>query len=203
MKKSREPLQIWVDNIVKAYGEASPADRAEGLSWYDRARRYAEDLAGRYGKDSRQVAGVIAALSPMTTWEQNIKDAEELLRRGGRAIVTTYRANKVKASKILRGADPLLNLGQFKTLSFFKCILGDLVDVCIDRHAAAIAYGRPLSEAERHQISGVLYERLQGAYRRAAAALTLKPSELQAITWVYWRRKDQKKNSALAILTGA
>jgi hypothetical protein len=187
--KSREPLQIWVDNILKVYAESTEDERADGLSWYPRARRYAEDLAGRYGIAARIVSGVIAALSPMTTWEQNIKDAEEVLRIGGRARVTTYNANRRKAARILKGFEPGANLGRYKTLSFFECIEGNPAQVCIDRHASAIAYGRALTERERKQIAGVTYERLQNAYRKAAQAVNLKPSELQAITWVSWRKK--------------
>lgn len=194
--KSREPLQIWVDNILKVYAESSEAERADGLSWYPRARRYAEDLAGRYGIAARVVSGIIAALSPMTTWELNIKDAEEFLRFKSRARVTTYRANKRKAARILKGFEPGANLGRYKTLSFFECIEGNDAQVCIDRHASAIAYGRPLTERERKQVTGVTYERLQNAYRKAAQAVNLKPAELQAVTWVSWRKKKglDKKN---------
>lgn len=187
--KTREPLQFWVDNILRVYAESTEGDKADGLSWYPRARRYAEDLAGRYGIAARVVSGVIAALSPMTSWEQNIKDAEELLRIGARATVTTYKANKRKAQRILKGHEPAANLGRFKTLSFFECIEGNAAQVCIDRHASAIAYGRNLTERERGQLVGVTYERLQNAYRKAAQAVNLKPYELQAITWVTWRKK--------------
>lgn len=186
--KHRNPRQIWVDNILKAYAAASEADKAEGLSWYPRARRYSEDLGARYGIAARVVSGVIAALSPMTNWEQNLKDAENLLRLGARAVVGTYKSNKRKALKMLKGAEPANNLGKYKTLSFFECIEGNPAQVCIDRHASAIAYGRKLTDAERGALVGVNYERLQNAYRRAAQALNLKPAELQAITWVYWRK---------------
>lgn len=187
--KTREPLQIWVDNILAVYAGATEAERADGLSWYPRARRYAEDLAGRYGIAARVVSGVIAALSPMTSWDQNIQDAENLLRLGGRARVTTYKANRRKAVKILKGAEPARNLGKYKTLSFFECIEGSASDVCIDRHASAIAYGRTLTDTERGALVGVTYQRLQNAYRKAASVLNLKPSELQAVTWVTWRNK--------------
>lgn len=189
MIKTREPLQIWVDNILKCYAAATETERADGLSWYPRARRYAEDLGGRYGVPARVVSGVIAALSPMTGWDQNLIDAENLLKRGGRAKVTTYKANRRKAARILRGAEPSKNLGRFKTLSFFECIEGNPAQVCIDRHASAIAYGRNLNDAERGALVGVTYERLQNAYRSAARAVNLKPYELQAITWVSWRNK--------------
>lgn len=187
--KTREPLQSWVDNILKTYSEASEADKADGLSWYPRAQRYAEDLGARHGVAARLVSGIIAALSPMTSWEQNTKDAEEFLRLGRRATVTTYGQNKNKAARIKKGNDPALNLGKDKTLSFFNCIEGDAADVCIDRHAAAVAYGRILLVAERDKVRGRLYQRLQNAYRKAAAVLNLKPSELQAITWFAWRKK--------------
>lgn len=187
--KTREPLQIWVDNILKCYAESTETERADGLSWYPKAQRYAADLAGRYGLATRAVSGIIAALSPMTSWDQNIKDAEAFLRLGKRATVTTYGPNKNKAARIRKGAEPSANLGRDKTLSFFKCIEGDDADVCIDRHASAIAYGRPLTDKERDTIRGRTYQRLQNAYRKAAQALNLKPSEVQAITWVSWRKK--------------
>ena len=187
--KTREPLQIWIDNILKVYAESTEKEKADGLSWYPAARRYAEDLAGRYGVAARVVSGVIAALSPMTSWEQNTKDAEQFLRFKSRATVTTYRANKRKAARILKGFEPAANLGRYKTLSFFECIEGNNAQVCIDRHAAAVAYGRVLTNRERDTIRGVTYERLQNAYHKAAQVLNLKAYELQAITWVSWRNK--------------
>lgn len=187
--KSRKPKQIWIDNILKTYFKSAEIEKAEGLVWYPKARRYAEDLGARYNVPARQVSGVIAALSPATNWDQNLKDTESLLRHGENCKVTTYGPNKKKALSIWKGSEPTKNLGRNKTLSFFECIEGSDVQVYIDRHAAAVALGRRINDKERNQLQGVLYEKIQNAYRIPASVLGLLPSELQAITWVHWRNQ--------------
>jgi len=79
--------------------------------------------------------------------------------------------------------------------AFFACILdpSDPWAVCIDRHAAAVAYGRTLSDREMKNAVAVTkgadrYQALADAYRAVAAARGMLPMDVQAVTWVTWRR---------------
>ena len=51
-----------------------PEDHANGLEWYDRAKRMAKKIAQDTGLDIKTVIGVMAALSPNNRWERNCRD---------------------------------------------------------------------------------------------------------------------------------
>jgi hypothetical protein len=80
----------------------------------------------------------------------------------------------------------LLN-GQ-KIVSFFKNIMG-YDTVTIDGHAYNIArYKRVTLTDDDTNISKSVYLEMQEAYQRAAKRVGLKVYQLQAITWVVWKR---------------
>ncbi len=190
MRKKIKVNPKWLVNIRQAFDKASPEEVTSGVRWYQDARTWAARVANDQGLDLSTVAGVLAALSPMVNWNQNKLDCLALIKgrdHVGKVTVTTYNANKRKAIKILRGANPLENLGKFKTLDFYNAILGAESACCIDRHASAVAYGRVLTEAERKQVRRNLYRSLQLAYKTVATELGYKAYEVQAVTWVYWR----------------
>ena len=144
-------------------------------------------------------AGFVAALSPLNSWESQLKftppsiAAGIQLIRAGHSPFTAIRgpgffSNKDKAGRILSGENPLDVLGGDKVRSFFLNLSGDFSAVTIDRHAVAIAgyTGKGLSA------SGVpterLYKRLAMAYRFAGETLDLTGAEIQALAWCHWRR---------------
>jgi hypothetical protein len=82
------------------------------------------------------------------------------------------------------GVVSILN-GQ-KIVSFFQNIMGH--DTCtIDGHAINIARGKRLGLTGM-SVSSVGYKELQGAYRKAGKRVGLRAYEIQAITWVAWKR---------------
>lgn len=185
-------------NIASIYFQANDLDIQSGMTWYDNAHSICQRLAARYGYTTSQVAGVMAALSPGCSWEQNVKFTEKLIsyHKDGLTCeespkVGTYgKANKVKAWKIADGAQPLDVLGGNKVRAFFACIDNpQSKEVCIDRHAASIAVGKPLAD-EFTKVSGTdkKYASLVDDYNTVAYELQLRGHQLQAITWVAWRR---------------
>lgn len=146
---------------------------------------------------TEQSAGIIAALSPQMEWGQNVELAETSIKRkrfGGH-----YASNVNKAKAIFRGVSPENVLrspdGHDKTFHFYQCIVnkGETDSVCLDRHALAIALGRETSKEERHVLRRKVYRGLAEVYRNLAGELRIKPSELQATTWVTWKRlKDEE-----------
>jgi hypothetical protein len=189
----------YVKNILSIYRQASDADRDEGIWWYARAKVAAHDIALRYDMPIRIVVGVMAALSPNNRWERNVKDAERLIKAylEGDDIesvsVSTYNKMRAKAWSILEAMPcddqhvmRILN-GQ-KIKSFFSNIMGH--DTCtIDGHARNIAFAERVGLTDsRTTIGKKLYQELQDAYVVAAHAHNLKAYEMQAITWVVWKR---------------
>ena len=194
-----------VANICAILDAATAAEWAEGVAWYRKARTVAGIVgraAGYKGKRAYTVgAGVVAALSPSCAWDTNMAAALAVADNGGQRLGTDASrfqnaANVAKAARIMGGAPVLDVLGGDKVRAFFACIAdpSDSHAVCVDRHAAAVAFGRSLSEKEMREAvkvtkkGGSNYERIADMYRAAAAARGLSPMDVQAITWVAWRR---------------
>lgn len=177
--------------VLDVYAQATMAELDEGLNWYRDANAFAQTLDPEHPE---RAAGVIAALSPMKSWPDNIKLAV-VAYESGFARGALY-ANTTKANLILAGADPLSVLGGNKVRNFYNSIANpdDAESVCIDRHAFDIAVGRITNDESRRALSrkGV-YGAFQRAYVRAARIISndteaVAPSAVQAVTWTVWRR---------------
>ena len=145
------------------------------------------------------VIGVVSALSPNNKWERNIINAEDLCTAfiNGQDMdsikVSTYHKMKEKAWSILQSMpsyDETIDiLNGKKIVSFFRNISGDETDITIDGHARNIYYNdkqgltTPNTNIKKNE-----YKDIQKAYARASKKLGIKAYELQAITWVAWRR---------------
>jgi hypothetical protein len=176
------------DNILRAYVLASDSDISEGMAWYDDALGLAAELSPN---DIARGAGVIAALSPLTSWPLNVRRAREVFATG----TTSGMGNNVrKAERIFAGESPESVLSGPKVTSFFHNIMGNDEMVTVDRHAIDVAYGRVMSDDERSKaVSGKRYGILKDAYSHVANILStemekvITGAQLQAAVWVYWR----------------
>lgn len=178
-------------NIVRVWDLATEQELADGINWYRDAHALAVKLSP---SDPSSAAGVIAALSPMMDWGQNVNLAVRAYRDGS-ASGALFR-NVEKANRILNGERPEDVLGGNKVRAFYGVIADPSSDaVVVDRHAFDIAVGRVTNNDSRHALGrkGV-YETFAGAYVRAAETLTkrlgtpVSASEVQAVTWTVWRR---------------
>lgn len=180
----------YTDNILSVYALATAAERREGMNWYVSAYALAMSLTPN---NPEMGAGIIAALSPMTSWPENIKKARILVETG---TVYGLTANTVKAQRILAGENPrdVLPKGR-KTYAFFCNIIGEnsLDTVTIDRHAYDIARFEVSTDNNR-RIGVKVYREMAQAYLDAAASLGITGAQLQAITWVAWRRRFAAAN---------
>ena len=196
---------IGTRNILAVFALASRGEHVEGRSWYSRANAIACEIANEHGISVEQAAGCIAALSPSNRWERNIVDAENLVRAftiGGadeamNVKVATYGKMKAKAIKCLEGSssdreqETILN-GR-KIVAFYRCIMGFGDTVCVDGHAYSIWFGDRMTLASVPNIGKRLYQEITGDYIEAARMLAENGTpitcfELQAVTWVTWRR---------------
>ena len=191
-----------VQSITAVYNLASQADKNQGLNWYARALTFAVQLSDLYDIETTTIVGVIAALSPRNRWERNMQDAESMVKvaaNGGtfedlmQLKVCTFKTGKSKAAAILANkvsdrAELLATLKGPKLCEFFNCILGDCDDVCIDGHAYSIWVGDRITLANVPSIGKKLRQNIKADYQQAAKDLGLKSHELQAITWVCWKR---------------
>ena len=189
-----------IRNILKVYRRATPEDHANGLEWYDSAKRYASIISNLSGVNLNTVVGVMAALSPNNKWERNVKDTERMVWAWVKGEdmtdfkVSCYNTMKAKAWSILEDdltedEDILNRLNGQKIRSFYSNIRG-LDEVTIDGHAYNIALGiRQGLTSDKTNMGKKVYRTMQVAYVKAAKRVGVKPHELQAITWTTWKRE--------------
>lgn len=197
-KKTRSRAKV----IIAVYNLATITDKNQGLNWYSRALDFADNLGEVYNINYATIVGVIAALSPRNRWERNMQDAETMVKaaaNGGtfddlmNLKVCTFKSGKSKAARIL--TDKITNKNELldilngpKLQEFFNCILGDSDDVCIDGHAYSVWLGDRITLANVPSIGKKLRQTIKADYKKAAAIIGIEPYELQAITWVCWKR---------------
>lgn len=68
-----DPVDAIASNVLEALRHASPEIQAFGERWYGQAHNDAEQIARETGMTVEQAAGVLAALSPKTAWEPNVR----------------------------------------------------------------------------------------------------------------------------------
>lgn len=199
-----------VDSILAMFFRASILDQQVGASWYNNAHSICVTLGKKYGFSTDQIAGAIAALSPNNKWDRNIQDAESLARAIATGIdpeeikVCTFKGNKAKAIAIL---ELNANYDQIKVIlkgqkvtAFFENIAtdGNCDAPVIDGHAYNVWNGTVSGLKDVPSMTPKAFAGIQDAYREAAAIATavrlergesaVSPSQMQAITWVAYRR---------------
>ncbi len=181
-------------NIRKVFAMASSADYAEGLAWYANAHCEALRIVSPIPSVA---AGMVAAMSPGMKWERNIpaagrvRDAsvdENMRLLAGLGVRWTDGLEK--AIRIVRGESPESVLRGNKVRAFYACLANPRNDyaVCVDGHAFAIWSGRRVTLEQTPNLTNKRYETIARAYRKVAKEVGLLPMQVQAITWVVWRR---------------
>lgn len=215
-------------NVTAAFRAATDTDRADGLSWYNRARELAEELDPT---NVERAAAVIAVLSPRLPWDKNAELARlayETARLFGLndvdidpryantpdtlvSFLPCLRGNARKAFCILAGELPDDVVSGPKVRAFWHQIAhpDSALAVVVDRHAIDVALGRVTDDATRGKVLGRkgAYDDVATCYVRAAKILAaefdipnLTPSQVQAVTWVYWRRTRAGRKGAQGTL---
>tara|TARA_R110002049_G_scaffold19992_2_gene74219 strand:+ start:447 stop:1037 length:591 start_codon:yes stop_codon:yes gene_type:complete len=190
---------ITTKNIIAIYKLANASEIKHGLTWYVNANTDCMRIANTLELPLHIVIGVVSALSPNNKWERNIVNAEDLCNAfiNGQDMdsikVSTYHKMKQKAWHILETMpsydETITILNGKKIVSFYRNISGDETDITIDGHARNIYYNdRQGLTTPNTNIRKLEYLDIQKAYLRASKKLGVKAYELQAITWVAWRR---------------
>ena len=195
-------------NISGMLQLTSQADILAGIEWYARALRFARMLVHAYdGLTLDQAVGVLAALSPNNKWTRNCVDAEAMIKAWHMGVdpfsvkVCTYNPNKTKAAAILAltandlETDTIAEiLNGRKVVAFYRSIMGDPDAVCVDGHAYAVWIGERIPTTQTPSIGVKLYADIARAYQLVAkrsfnlCGVTLNATQVQATTWVTYRR---------------
>jgi hypothetical protein len=175
----------FAENILSVFLSASDASYREGLAWYDETNALAREIAGG---DVWKGAGVIAAFSPVCPWPRNVMLARNAFATGVATGHTTMFCGM--AQRIMDGEPTLSVLKGDKTRAFASAIAdpsGSMI-ATIDRHAHDIAMGRVHSDKER-KIGKRVFRVLSDAYVDVADITDHSVAQVQAITWVSWRKR--------------
>lgn len=191
------------NNILRIWGMT---DETERHDWYKNANVLAKIIAGTMpaynyqGKltNMRKVVGIIAALSPLKTWEQNLVLAREFLKSGTCGHMGQFVQ---KATDILNSSgtdeDILDILNGRKITSFYLNIMyyESANYITIDRHALSVALGYWVTEEDYAGMTAAQYDFFVQCYCLAAAKVDVLPLRMQSATWVKWRKikRDYKQ----------
>ena len=194
---------MTIENILSIYDMATPEEISAGVVWYATALAECRRISIDNDVPLNTVVGVTASLSPNNKWTRNIVNARDMVEAyvNGESIesfkVSTYTKMKEKAWSILEcgtvsDVEIIEILKGQKIISFFENIMG--YDGCtIDGHARNIAYNQRIGLTGSLYIGKKEYKSLQEEYVKAASMRStngreLKAFEMQAVTWVAWRR---------------
>lgn len=178
--------QAYVVNILTVFTRATPEELSNGGAWYREAQSLAYEIGGG---DVWKGAGVLSAFSPMQKWNINVRNARNALATG---IATGHtRAMCGLAQRIIDGEYAMDVLKGDKTRAFCAAIAtGGKSDIAtIDRHAHDIAVGHSEFTDSTRNIGKRLFREMAAAYTIAADIAGISVCEMQAITWVVWRRE--------------
>lgn len=216
-RASRPSPSPTARNVLRVFRAGTAEDVTDGRGWYRRAHDAARDVASQYlgntdPESIARVACVYAAISPSMPWARNdylARQAFQLAADGATldevtASLGMMKANARKAAAIVLGADPWSVLSGPKVVPFAQRIIDAAAgitgpgSVVVDRHAHDIALGRVTDDATRNRnlsrkggqrSFAMAYVRAAETLRRTGEAPGITPAELQAVTWVVWRRE--------------
>jgi hypothetical protein len=186
-----------VRRITEVYNQATDHN-----DWYKEANDFAFQLSYRlWDKDPAtrkqahaKACGIIAALSPLKSWDENMNIAK-LFVLTGQVKHTAVMGQKAKDILSSDGSLETIStiLNGSKITSFFLNIYRPSTSqaVTIDRHAISIALGYSITD--NFSMTSKQYEFFQNCYRIASLNASIKPLQMQAITWVEWRKQKATK----------
>lgn len=185
-----------IDNILAVWESATDEQREAGMNWYRDAQGICLDMAVAHDKPLSVVAGVFAALSPQNGYGANVNLARRFMASEGTMTTGYMRVGLDKARAIYEGGDIetiLFGTRGHKTMNFFASIYSGGEDgVCIDRHAACLAWGERRATVS---LTDRQYQEMVDAYTLAAWTVGVTPAEMQAVTWVVWRNRYWSKGA--------
>lgn len=190
-----------VDNILTAFLRSQPENVGQGLHWYQDAHDMTKMWSKRYGVSHEVAAGVMAAMSPNMSWEENIRLAETFLANKGEMKGGMLGVSLDRARRIYNGEPPTAALapkgagdsGGHKVFNFYTNIIDpQRTDaVTVDRHAFDVAMGYVAGVDKPPLDRASDYAAVAQAYRTAAKMMSVNadvlPQQVQALTWEDWR----------------
>jgi len=187
--------QTMKKHILNWYKRADLNLKMDGLQWYEEANNFVQDTVDTCELNARySFSQVVSILSPQVDWETNKKNAVAVYQTwknkgdvlGLKMFATELQ--KINALNALEGTYRIPEKAR-KTRSFalniFKPDLGD--SVTIDRHAVKVALND--LKAGGVSLTTKQYDLAADCYRKVADKIGIKPCQLQAVTWLQYKKE--------------
>lgn len=186
----------YMVNLENLYRSASSLKNQTlivgGSNWYAEARDFAAKTAVNCGVSFDVVVGVLAAMSPMSSWNVQIKYTEIFIKailQGAdyKTVGYGFPASRECAAKIILSGNVFPHLTGIKRLSFYGNILGDLSTVTLDIWAIRACLNNNVADKKivgKCTKDSKARDEMIAAYHLFAERYNLAPATMQAIIWV-------------------
>lgn len=197
-----ENLSIIESKLETLFHQATTGQRINGMNWYYKAYVHAKDIAARNHMSTKNVIGIISALSPNNKWERNLIDAESFIQRPLLDTkVCTFGNNRIKAQNIygsLGTTQIRSHLGGRKTKSFFDNILsaGRVEKPYHEFTNEPVTVDLWMYRAAELQDATKNYGVIELAVQNIARRNKMRPSQVQAIIWTVLRQRYEISKQA-------
>ena len=179
------------NNILNIYSLSTIEDKKD---WYGIANDFANQLSVSYNIPIQKVCGVIAALSPMKNWEENMRIAELFIADG---VAKHTKLFSKKAKDIIESSGDVNDIVDIlngnKIISFFLNILNPETskNITIDRHALSVALGYRVKDKDLKSLTNNQYEFFVNCYSLAAEEIGISGLLMQSTTWTTQRKLNK------------
>lgn len=154
----------------------------QGLEWYSSTKEWTEDIANQYNIHQKQVAGILAALSPMKEWEYNKKLTVEFLECQNCGHLTNQIA---KCRMIYNGYmnDSYITtvLSGRKTISFYD-------NICYPNASNLLTVDFRMwnffKKDEWVHITNKRWDEMEKVFQDKSKSLNISIPQIQAILWL-------------------
>ena len=167
--------------IEKILDNTTPQTLSDGKIWYTRLNRFCRDLGEKYHQPTWKVTAIMSALSPRTSFQNNIHDTEQLLKHGENA--------KLKSPLFRKKALAIYNATCYnevrvlfkektgrKTLSFWE-------NMMLVGNRATIDVWMLRGLGIEGSLTDKKYREAEKAIQDYAEKVGLKAYDLQAVLW--------------------
>lgn len=184
------------ENLLKDYNLATEDQLTRGLNWFEDQRHLIKDYSEGYNLPEIQVAGALAALSPMMPWHFVLYGLEKLLEDFSTGSIKgsyhVYGNHSDKAKQMITNpmcAYKWLRDGKVnKTWCFFNNLLGIDDVVTVDRHIVASWNG--LDNSTSITLNTKEYQTIAQDVIGLAQEKDLLGYQIQAIIWLVRTEKE-------------
>jgi hypothetical protein len=196
-----------MNNFERCYLQSTENEKAMGVNWYLDSHNYLKEMSNYFDIPLNVTCGIVAVLSPMIAWQQNVNLAYHLLKFKCKIPKNiknpSFPANFRKAIKIYKTKKVFPYLRGEKVTQFYQNLLYPFKDTSITIDTFMIACYYNLSDkkdCKKYFVPGQI-EILKNEIKILSEKYSLLPLQFQAIVWIAYHREVKSMQSYSGQLT--